>query len=396
MRVVRILILTTDAGSGHRSAAQAIEAALFQRFGQGVQVTIANPLHEPQSPTLLRQAEGYYLSTVQRAPERYDRAHSLTDAAASAALLRGAVGLAVGEALRHLLVRSTPDVVISVYPLFTALVADAYRGMRGRPGLMTVVTDLGDVHHTWFSPADDWCIVPTARVRTRALGCGLDPRQVQIIGIPVHPRFAAHRATPAELRRELGWDRDLPGVLFLGGGAGIGPLAQLAAAADEACEAVQLALVAGRNNELAGALRARQWKNPARVYGFVPLADMMQAADVIVTKAGGLSVSEALAVGRPLLIYGAAPGQEAGNLEYVVRRGAAQYAPDAPRFVEALRRWLDRPDIRQVAADAARAAGRPTAAFEIAELAWDLALSRAAAPRLTARVSLSDWLSSWR
>lgn len=396
MRMMRILILTTDAGSGHRSAAQAIEAALLQRYGQSVQVSIANPLREPPSPPLLRQAEEYYLSTVQRAPERYDRAHALTDAAASAALLRSAMGLAVGDALRNLLVRHVPNVVISVYPLFTSLVADAYRSARGRPGLITVVTDLGDVHHAWFSPGDDICVVPTARVRTRALGCGLDPQRVRIVGIPVHPRFAVQRAAPEILRRELGWRPDVPTILLIGGGAGVGPLAELAIAADETCQPVQLVIAAGRNNELAATLRARPWKNPAHIYGFVPLPDMMHAADIVATKAGGLSVSEALAVGRPLLIYGAAPGQEAGNLEYVVHRGAAQYTPDAARFVEALQRWIDRPEARQAAADAARAAGRPSAAFEIADLAWELAMARVAAPRLAPRVSLGEWLSSWR
>jgi len=109
-----------------------------------------------------------------------------------------------------------------------------------------------------------------------------------------------------------------------------------------------------------------------------------------------LSISEALAVGRPLLIYGAAPGQEAGNLEYVVRRGAAQYTPDATQFVAGIQRWIERPEARRAAADAARAAGNPLAAFEIARIVRDLALSRDAAPRLAPRVSLSEWLSSWR
>jgi len=396
MRVVRILILTTDAGSGHRSAAQAIEAALLHHYRHHVQITIANPLHEPSSPSLLRHAEAFYLSTIQHAPERYDRAHALTDAAAYAALLRGAMRLAIGDALHRLLVRHAPDVVISVYPLFTALVADAYRNTRGRPGLVTVVTDLGHVHHAWFSPVDDLCIVPNAQVRTRALSCGLNPQQVQIVGIPVHPRFAAQRANPEMVRHDLGWRTDLVTVLISGGGAGVGPLAKLAIAADEACQNLQVVVIAGRNSELAATLRARDWKRPAHVYGFVPLADMMYAADIIATKAGGLSVSEALAVGRPLLIYGAAPGQEAGNLEYVVRRGAAQYTPDSEHFVAALQRWIERPEARQAAAAAARAAGRPLAAFEIADMVWDLAMSRAAAPRLSPRLSLSEWLSSWR
>jgi 1,2-diacylglycerol 3-beta-galactosyltransferase len=396
MRNVRILILTTDAGSGHRSAAQAIEAALLHNYSQSVQVTIANPLHEPSSPSLLRHAETFYLSTIQHAPERYDRAHALTDAAAYAVLLRSAMGLAIGDALRRLLVRHAPDVVISVYPLFTALVADAYRGVRGRPGLITVVTDLGHVHHTWFSPVDDLCIVPNAQVRTRALGCGLEPHQVRIVGIPVHPRFAAPRAAPEDVRRDLGWRTDLVTVLISGGGAGVGPLAELSIAADEANEHIQLAIVTGHNRELAATLRARTWKNPTHIYGFVPMADMMYAADIVATKAGGLSISEALAVGRPLLIYGAAPGQEAGNLEYVVRRGAAQYTPDATQFVAGIQRWIERPEARRAAADAARAAGNPLAAFEIARIVRDLALSRDAAPRLAPRVSLSEWLSSWR
>jgi UDP-N-acetylglucosamine:LPS N-acetylglucosamine transferase len=192
-------------------------------------------------------------------------------------------------------------------------------------------------------------------------------------GIPVHPDFIAPRADAATLRRELGWRQDLPVLLLLGGGAGVGQLAAIAQALDAARLPLQLTVVAGTNADLADQLRARQWSIPTSIYGFVPLIDLIHAADIVATKAGGLTVSEALAASKPLLLHGLPSGQEEGNLRYVCSAGAGLWAPDAALLVRHVRRWLEHPvELRQVTA-AARRVGQPYAAFKIARLGWQLA-----------------------
>jgi 1,2-diacylglycerol 3-beta-galactosyltransferase len=132
------------------------------------------------------------------------------------------------------------------------------------------------------------------------------------------------------------------------------------------------------------------------VYGFVPLADLMHAADMVATKAGGLTVSEALAAGKPLLIHGIPPGQEEGNLKYVRATGAGQWTPGPSSLVKHVRRWLDDPrELAQVTA-AARHAGMPNAALKVARLSWDLAAAapHANPPSLLSRAKrqLATWV----
>ncbi|MEN9934035.1 MAG: hypothetical protein RLZZ387_614 [Chloroflexota bacterium] len=194
--------------------------------------------------------------------------------------------------------------MISVFPIYTAIAAHVLRGQDTRPGLMSVVTDLGAVHRTWFSRDDDYCAVPTPDARAKALHCELDPDRVVTTGIPVHPDLIAPRADPPTLRHELGWRQDLPVLLLLGGGAGVGQLAVLAEALDAARLPLQPVVVTGTNADLADRLRSHAWSIPTIVYGFVPLIDLIHAADIVATKPGGLTLSEALAAGKPLLLHG--------------------------------------------------------------------------------------------
>lgn len=368
-----ILILTTDAGSGHRTAAQALELAIAERYGDAARVRVSNPWHHPQAPAMWRRYEELYLDELQSAPKLYDLSYALSELPGVAqALSQGVAGL-LESSIQPVLDEFPADLVISVYPLFTAAVASCCGGPRARPRLLTVVTDLGAVHRSWFTSRGDLCAVPTATARRKAIRCGLDPRIVVTTGIPVDPRFGRPRADAAALRRELGWRPDLTALLLLGGGAGVGQLAELAQAIDAAGLPLQLAVVAGKNEELAGQLRAHPWRTPTEVYGFVDLPDLMHAADIVATKAGGLTVSEALAAGRPLLIHGNPPGQESGNLLHLERFGAGCWTPDADALVSRLAQWLRDPELLRFATTAARQIGRPDAAYHIAELGWGLA-----------------------
>jgi 1,2-diacylglycerol 3-beta-galactosyltransferase len=372
-RAKHILILTADAGSGHRSAARALGGAFERLYAEKARVTIVNPIHHPRASSLLRLYEKAYLDEMQHIPALYHLTYALTDITGVNQVLAGSVHQLLHSAIRNVLREHPADVVIGVFPIFTAIVASILRTDELRPGLMSVVTDLGSVHSTWFSRHDDYCAVPSGLARRKAIRCGLDPRRVVTTGMPVHPDFATPRTDTASLRRDLGWRQDLPVLLLLGGGAGVGQLAALAEALDAAQLPLQLAVVTGTNTTLADQLRARQWSIPTHIYGFVPLADLLHAADMVATKAGGLTVSEALAAGKPLLIHGIPPGQEEGNLRYVRTSGAGLWAPDTQALVKHVQRWLYHPEeLRHVTA-AAHRAGQPDAALRIARLGWELA-----------------------
>ncbi len=390
---VRVLILTADAGAGHRSAANALDGAFKACFGERVVTAIVNPLHEPRAPLAFRLAEENYLNQVQATPALYQLQHEATDSPVSAAIFSLSARLLLTRTMSRLLARHQPDVIISVYMLYSEAVAAACAQLGRQVPHITVITDLGStVHAVWFSPHDALCVVPSVVVRRKAIACGMDEARVLIAGIPVDRRFGQPAAPASTLRAELGWNTDLPAILLMSGGAGIGHIADLAAAIDAADLPAQLVVVAGRNEELEDRLRATVWRNPTHIYGFTrEVPTLMHASNVVLTKAGGLSVSEALAAGLPIILHSAIQGQETGNVEHVVEHGAGVWAPTIPEVARTLRRWLvNDPAEWQRFHAAAASIGRPQAADETARWAFELGCkTQAQAPLTPARWRLA-------
>jgi 1,2-diacylglycerol 3-beta-galactosyltransferase len=149
----------------------------------------------------------------------------------------------------------------------------------------------------------------------------------------------------------------------------MGPLEQVARAIDRARLPAALMIIAGRNALLRERLESRSWSLPARVYGFVrEMPDFMQAADVLITKAGPGTITEALNTGLPMILYSRLPGQEEGNVDYVTENGAGVWAPEPEAVVAVLQNWIDDPAQRQQYVQACRRLARPQAARQIARI----------------------------
>jgi len=266
------------------------------------------------------------------------------------------------------LIRDHPaDLIVSVHPLAAAPVLKALG--RERVPFINVVTDLVTTHALWYHRQVDVCIVPTKAAYNRAMQCGLRPEHVQIVGLPVADRFCQLPANRQELRQQLGWPQDRKIALLVGGGEGMGPLEQNAHAIAEAGLPVGLVIIAGRNQALKARLEAYSWPIPTRIYGFVrEMPDFMRASDFLVSKAGPGTISEALIAGLPLILYSRLPGQEDGNVTFVVSEGAGVWAPRPEQVVRALGQWLDDPEKYKVALAACQRLARPQAAREIARI----------------------------
>jgi 1,2-diacylglycerol 3-beta-galactosyltransferase len=230
-----------------------------------------------------------------------------------------------------------------------------------------VVTDLVTTHALWFNPRADLCIVPTESARARALRYGMQSEQVKVIGLPVANRFCHEPSDRGTIRARLGWPQDRPIIVLVGGGEGMGPLEGIASAISEARLQAGLVIITGRNGKLRERLSARTWPMPTFIDGFVrEMPDYMSAADILVTKAGPGTISEALNAGLPLILYSRLPGQEEGNVTYVVEEGAGVWAPHPDLIVSVLQNWIEHPEQRAKAAAACRRLARPQAARQIA------------------------------
>lgn len=369
-RPPHILFLFSDTGGGHRSATEAIIEGISLEFGTRITTEMVDVFKE-YAPRPLNWVPNLYPHMV-RLPQAWSLGYRLSNGPHRARLIAASTWPYVRRSLRSLIAEHDSDLIVSVHPLATASVLRAL-GPRRRTPFITVVTDLVTTHAFWYHRRADLTIVPTEAARQRALLSGLEPEKVQVIGLPVADRFTQPPGDQQALRERYGWPQDQPLILLVGGGEGMGPLEKTAHAIAASGLPVSLVVIAGRNQALKARLEAHSWRIPTFVYGFVrEMPDFMRAADVLVTKAGPGTISEALIAGLPIILYSRLPGQEDGNVSFVVSEGAGVWAPHPVQIVDALRRWVLRPETRQEAGRASRSLARPDASRQIARTlaAW--------------------------
>jgi 1,2-diacylglycerol 3-beta-galactosyltransferase len=361
----RILLLYSDTGGGHRSAALAIREALESAYPGRYQVELLDALTE-YAPLPLNYAPQFY-PELTSFPRAWKLGYRLMDGRRRARALTAALWPYVRSPAQRLLAERPADLLVSVHPLLVSPLLRA-KGLPAPP-LVTVVTDLVTTHALWFHPESSLCILPTEAARDRALRYGLPEERLRVTGLPVSRGFSPANRNRAALRRQLGWPPGRPVVLLMGGGDGLGPIYETARAIARPGGDFCLAVVAGRNRRLQQRLQAVGWEVPTFLYGFQEqLAPMMQAATLLVSKAGPSTITEAVNTGLPMVLYGRIPGQEDGNVSYVEQQGVGVWAPGPERTARAVHRWLRHPAELRKAARACRRIARPSAASEIAEI----------------------------
>jgi UDP-N-acetylglucosamine:LPS N-acetylglucosamine transferase len=370
----RILILTADAGFGHRSAANAVGKALEMRCGENARVIIVNPLDEPGAPPFLRSAESDYDKLAREWPLFYKLGYRMSDMALTTSVTETAYVIIMYEVISRLMKQHRPDVVVVTFPTYQYPVAAHRRINSSDVPIATVVTDLITLQRMWFHPSADLCLVPTQIAAEQALERGLDPESVHVTGLPVNPRLAEAPASKVEARAALGWPTNKFTVLAVGSKR-IEGLDAFVHVLNHAGFDIHLAAVAGGNDELFQKLEAMEWHISNTLYNMVGnMPNLMHAADCVISKAGGLIVTESLACGLPLFLMQVIPGQETGNAQLVTEGGAGDLTLEPLAFLETFGDWLaDDGRLFHERAANARRLGRPEAAFLAADLIWDAA-----------------------
>lgn len=352
-----VLFLIADTGAGHRSAANAIHAAmkdLDQR--QALRTTSGSRHQTPVRVVIvdafaecghfpLRNGVFLYGPAIKYSPRLYGQIFRITNSSERFDTARRLAQPFLRQGLRRLLERVRPDVIVSVHPLLNHVTLQVLRDVRVHVPFITVVTDLVSIHCAWMAQGVDTCIVPTEEARAVALEARIPAKRIQLFGMPIDPKFARPpHLTRAELRQSLGLDPEKPVVLLVGGGEGAGGLASAVETLASASLPAQLAVITGRNLQLRTELEARtkQFATPTHVFGFVHnMPEFMHAADVIVTKAGPGTITEALACDLPIVLTGAVPGQEEGNVSWVLEHGVGKAAFTPEELLRVVRELLD-------------------------------------------------------
>jgi len=371
----RILVLSASVGAGHLRAAEAVAAAL-REVAPGATVENLDVL-ELTNTTFRRLYGRLYLDLVNRAPHVLGYFYDLLDRAPSPEQKRDRLRLLVEKLnLRRLLgiLRSGKwDIVVNTHFLPAELIASLRRKGEIQLPQFTATTDF-ETHRLWVNQPCDHYFTATEEGAANLHHWGVPAGDTTVSGIPIHPVFSRPKER-AECLHRHGLAGDRPVVLQLAGGFGVGPVEALFQGLLAVERPLQLVVVAGRNEELQARLKQVPvpQRHRATVLGYSTVIDeLMTAADIVMSKPGGLTTSEALACGAAMVVVNPIPGQESRNSDFLLENGAAVKINNLATLTFKLGHLLADPGRLARLKENARRLAKPEAAFTVARaaLAW--------------------------
>jgi processive 1,2-diacylglycerol beta-glucosyltransferase len=371
----RILILSASVGAGHLRAAQAVELALRELAPEA---HVENVDVLTLTNALFRRLYGSaYLELVNKAPHVLGYFYDMMDrprrADSSRDRLRRAVEKLNLRKLESFLVDQPWDVIVNTHFLPAELIAGLTKARKLRTPQMTVTTDF-ETHRLWVNQPCDHFTTATEEGKAYLIHWGVPAEKITVTGIPIHPIFARPMER-AEALKKQGLKGDRPVVLQLAGGFGVGPIESLFKGLLAIDTPLEIAVVCGKNEKLRAKMAklAIPAKHRAKIIGFTTEMDqLLCAADLVLSKPGGLTTSEILARGAAFAIVNPIPGQESRNSDYLLENGAAVKINNLPTMALKLAPLLADPARLRTLKENAKRLGRPQAAYDVAKIALGL------------------------
>jgi 1,2-diacylglycerol 3-beta-galactosyltransferase len=357
----KILYLFSDTGGGHRSAALALIRAAEKLKKDGVHQEMIDVFAACSG--FLNIFAKMYAPVIKYSPKLWGQLYYWLDDERKLEQLERLSRPFILRELKKLILEKRPDVIVSVHPLVNHLTVKAIRETGISLPFIVVITDPVTLHRAWIAPQVDRCIVATPAAKKNAVRYGMPERKIRVIGMPIDPKFI----DKAEARAKAGNKaRGLFTILLMGGGEGAGGMAEIIEEFERTGFDGQLIIIAGRNKQLEKKLKARKFSFKTKIFGFTDkVPELMGESDLVITKAGPGTIAEAMAMGLPIIITSWLPGQEEGNVEFVVRENVGRVSKDPRRVVELVREIRETNEFREMKENIKKVS-RPQAALDIA------------------------------
>jgi processive 1,2-diacylglycerol beta-glucosyltransferase len=373
----RVLILSASVGSGHVRAAKAIESAFNISYPQ-VAVTHVDVLQLTNGPFRKVYGAGYFRA-AQRAPRLVGMLYDFLDhpgEAGATTPARHAFERLNFHRLKRLLAAQQWDLVINTHFLSAAMIAYLRRGGIVDFPHVTVVTDY-DVHGMWIQQPCERMFVSTEEAKINAVAEGVPAEQLSVTGIPIDPLFAEKRDRAAIIA-QLGLNPHRPIVMQMAGGFGVGSIEKIHQMILDVEQPIQIIAVAGKNEAVRETLTSMPApsRHSRTILGYTTqMHELLCAADVLISKPGGLTTSECLASGCAMIIAEPIPGQEDRNADFLLESGCALKVNNLASLTLKLQSLLADPSRLAEMRQKARQSGKPRAAFDVAKICNELLLA---------------------
>ncbi len=368
----KALLLYISKFSGHYRAAEALEAA-FAKMPAEVEVTKINAL-DYTNPILGRVINRAYLEIIKKKPEIWEHMYDNPEVMKKTQKAREALHRFNMAKMGRLMKKYSPDTVYCTQAFPCGMVSDYKKKFSGNITLVGVLTDHAP-HSYWLHDEVDYYVVPSPETASRLEEKGVVKDKIRVYGIPVDPLFGVKQER-RKILSSLGLETGRPTVLIMGGSQGLGAIEEaVISLMSDTVHNYQLIVIAGSNKKLFRKLERVSRKssfNGIKLFPYIKNVDaLMDASDVVVTKAGGMTTSEALVKGLPMVIVAPIPGHERMNTDYIVSKGAAVEVKDIASLHEKLNELFDDPEkLKEMAANATRIA-RPESALDAALLLFE-------------------------
>ena len=363
----RVLLMYITKVSGHRQATVAIQQALRQLDPQ-IEAPAINGFGY-MYPILEKIISKAYMSVIKRTPKVWDYLYDNPSVVKNSQSIQNFLHKISHEKIEKLIQRHRPQAVVCTQAFPCGMVADYKISHNLDILLIGVLTDFSP-HSYWINEGVDYYVVPSEEVKERLVVKGVASERVRVYGIPLRPRFnePVDRIAIAE---KMGLDPDVPTILVMGGGQGLGPIKKIVKSLGKMNMYVQIIVLSGVNKKIVNSLRRYAAKADKKilVFEFVTnVEELMTVAKLIVTKPGGMTTAESLTKGLPMVVINPIPGQEMRNTDFLIQQGIGIRVHDVDDIGGEVEVLLRSPERLAAMRKAALAHAKPHASLDIARL----------------------------
>ena len=362
-KIKKVLVVSLRAGAGHVKAAEALAQAIKKNKKD---IIVENIDFLDYSNILSKKFYSQlYIDVVKYTPDFYAWLYkNVKPASTSFRLIFDRIN---AQEFKKKVFDFSPDLIICTH--FVA--ANLLTYWREKNGLKykvwLVVTDF-EAHKLWLDKRVDAYFVAIDLVKKQLVKWGINEKIIHVTGIPINEKFTKNY-NKTEIKKKLGLENIFTIAVF-SGGFGMGPVEKIIKSILKMTDKFQLIITVGKNKELFGRVKkaAKSSDKKVFIYGFINnMEEMMVAADIIVSKPGGLTVSESMAMGSPLLVSNPIPGQEEANSRYLLEHKAGMRADTPKEITRALGAILKNKEILLKLSSNMKKIAKPEAADKIIE-----------------------------
>ncbi|MGE8206940.1 MGDG synthase family glycosyltransferase [Heyndrickxia sp. NPDC080065] len=319
----KVLILSGSFGQGHQQVAYAVEEAI-QKRSPNTEVVVVDFLAWAH-PYFYHVAHFTYMKMLKYSPKLYGFLYKKTYKKSSMSTkLDKILSAGIGK-MQNLIQMIQPSIIINTFPFAAAIVSKLKEYQVIDIPSITVITDHTS-HSYWIHPFTDQYIVASGKVKQSLVDLGIKRETVACTGIPIRSKFS-EPSNRDEIRKKYELDPTLPTILIMGGGEGlIGKEILKSNELETLHEKIQFLIICGKNKKLKKNLEKEFYdsKHIIKIFGYTEnIHELMSVSELVITKPGGVTTSEALVTELPMILFKPLPGQEEDNAHYLIQSGAA-------------------------------------------------------------------------